>query len=92
MQIIRKGFKILSENEIAYFNLLEGIINSNDELSSMEIRKNPNNYQFRIAISSPIYIPMLIESLNELHKMLNIHLNYQKSMKKSCNVAFTIDI
>lgn len=92
MEIIKKGFSILPENDIAYFTLLEGVINSVDDLSTMEIRKNPDNYQFRIAISTAIGIPVLIETLNDLHTMLGIHLNYQKSMKTSCNIAFTIKV
>lgn len=92
MKIIRKDFFILKENEKAYFSLLEGLVNSIDENSYLEIIKAPDNYSFRISPSLPLYINMLIEELNNLHNLLNIKLEYGKSLKNSGIINFKIKI
>jgi len=83
---------IILENEKAYFSLLEGAINSVDEFSTMTVRKNPTNYQFRIALSSGIYITNLMKVLNDLHNMLNINVEYSKSIKSSYAITFNISL
>lgn len=82
--------KIIPDNERQYFNLLEGVLNSADEHSTMEVRRNPGSYLFRIATSSPSYLLPLIEQLNRLHNMLGIKLSYSKSIKNSSAVSFTL--
>ena len=62
MQISKKFFpEVMQDNEIAYFAHLEGVISSVDELSILEITKNPNSYHFRLAASVPRYNEMLLE-------------------------------
>lgn len=93
MNIVKKDFpSILKDNELAYFSLLEGVINSVDELSSVEARRNPKNYQFRIATSGREYLNPLIESLNEMHKLFGIKLNYSKSIKSACAITFYLEL
>ena len=42
MQVNKKFFpQVMQDNEIAYFAHLEGVIASVDELSTLEITKNP---------------------------------------------------
>lgn len=90
---VRKGFlKVLIDNEESYFNHLNGIIDSVDELSTMEITKKPNAYQFRIAPSLPKYNNMLIEELLKFHNIFNIKLNMSKSIKTSATIVFEITI
>lgn len=84
--------KVMLENEKAYFQLLEASIESIDELSTLEIRKNPMDYSFRIAISSPVYLNPLVSSLNTLHNMLGIVLQYSKSIKSSYALSFKIPL
>lgn len=84
--------RIIPENERAYFNLLEGVLNTADEHSQMEIRKNPTSYQFRIAASAPRYLNLIIQELNNLHKLLGIKLDYSKSIKSTSSVAFNISL
>lgn len=83
---------IIGDNEIAYFKLLEAVVNSVDELSCMEIRRNPKNYHFRIAPSRPLYLNMIVTELNNLHNLLHIQLEYSKSIKSSSSVAFNIPL
>ena len=50
MQVNKKFFpQVMQDNEIAYFAHLEGVIASVDELSTLEITKNPLSYHFRLA-------------------------------------------
>lgn len=93
MQINKKFFpEVMQDNEMNYFAHLEGIIDSIDELSSMEITKKPTAYHFRIATSLPKYNNMLIEELLKFHNMFHIKLNMSKSIKTSATIVFEITI
>lgn len=82
----------MQDNEMSYFAHLEGIIDSIDELSSMEITKKPTAYHFRIATSLPKYNEMLIEELLKFHNMFQIKLNMSKSIKTSATITFEINL
>lgn len=93
MQINKKFFpEVMQDNEMNYFAHLEGIIDSIDELSSMEITKKPTAYHFRIATSLPKYNDMLIEELLKFHNMFHIKLNMSKSIKTSATIVFEIEL
>ena len=93
MTISKRFFpEIMQDNEIAYFAHLEGVINSVDELSSLEITKTPTAYHFRLVPSLPKYNPMLLEELLKLHNIFHIKLNLSKSIKTSANIAFEINL
>jgi hypothetical protein len=93
MQIQTKFFpKVMQDNEIAYLAHLEGIIDSVDELSTLEITKNPNTYHFRLAPSLPKYNDMLLEELLKFHNLLQIKLNLSKSIKSSATIVFEINL
>ena len=93
MQIHKKFFpEVMPDNELAYFAHLEGIISSVDELSIMEIIKNPNSYHFRIATSVPRYNEMLLQELLKFHNVLQIKLNLSKSIKSSATIVFEIEL
>jgi hypothetical protein len=82
----------MPDNELAYLAHLQGIIDSVDELSTLEITKNPNSYHFRLAPSLPMYNDMLLEELLKFHNMLQIQLNLSKSIKSSATIVFNISI
>ena len=93
MQIHRKFFpEVMQDNESIFFAHLEGIIDSVDELSTMEITKKPHAYHFRLAPSLPKYNNMLIEELLKFHNMFHIKLNMSKSIKSSATIVFEITI
>lgn len=93
MQIHKKFFpQVLLENELAYFAHLEGLIESIDELSVVEITKYPRAYHFRIATSLPKYNEMLLQEILRLHNLFHIKLNLSKSMKASANITFEIEL
>ena len=93
MQINRKHFpEVIQDNEAVYFQHLEGVIDSIDELSSMEITKTPTAYHFRIATSLPKYNHMLLEEILKLHNIFQIKVNMSKSIKSSATIVFEITI
>jgi hypothetical protein len=93
MTISKRFFpEIMPDNEIAYFAHLEGVINSVDELSSLEITKTPTAYLFRLVPSLPKYNPMLLEELLKLHNVFHIKLKLSKSIKTSATIAFEINL
>ncbi len=93
MQINKKFFPpVMLDNEELYFAHLEGIIDSIDELSIMEIVKTPSSYHFRLAPSLPKYNPMLLEEILKFHNMFQIKLNLSKSIKTSATISFEITL
>lgn len=93
MQINRRFFpEIMQDNEQAYFAHLEGIISSIDELSSLEITRNPYSYSFRLAPSAPRYGEMLLQEILKFHNLFKIKLNMSKSIKTSGSIVFEIEL
>jgi len=93
MQVEKRFFpKIMTDNDEIYFSHLEGIIDSVDELSSMEVVKHPNHYSFRIAPSLAKYTNAIIEELFKFHNQFQIKLNMSKSIKTNAVIAFKITL
>ena len=93
MQVNKRFFpKVMQDNDMLYLAHLEGVINSVDELSSLEITKNSNSYRFRLAPSLPKYIPMLLEEILKFHNMFRIKLDLSKSIKSSGTIVFEITL
>lgn len=93
MEILKKYLpSILSENEKTYFAHLEGVINSVDELSSLQITRTYNSYLFRLAPSHPKYTNLIIEELLKLHTLFKIRLDMSKSIKTSGSIVFKIKL
>lgn len=93
MEILRKYFpSIINDNEQVYFMHLEGIIESVDELSCLQITHDENSYYFRLAPSHPKYINMLLDQILKFHNLLEIRLVLSKSIKTSGVLAFKITL
>jgi hypothetical protein len=93
MTVSKRFFpEVMPDNELAYFAHLEGVINSVDELSSLEITKNPRSYHFRLAPSLPKYNELLLEEILKLHNIFQIKLNLSKSIKSSGTISFEINL
>ncbi len=93
MTVSRKFFpEVMPDNELTYFAHLEGVINSVDELSSLEITRNPNAYHFRLAPSLPKYNDMLLQEILKLHNIFQIKLSLSKSIKTSGTINFEINL
>jgi hypothetical protein len=93
MQVNKKFFpEVMQDNELAYFAHLEGVIDSVDELSTLEITKNPKSYHFRLAASLPKYNDMLLQEILKLHNLFQIKLDLSKSIKSSATITFEINL
>lgn len=91
MLLIRKHFpEIISDNEEIYISHLRAIIERVDELSSLQISKSIDGYNFRLVPSLPKYTSLLIEEILKIHNLFNIHLDISKSIKASGTVVFKI--
>ena len=93
MQVEKKYFpKIMRYNDELYFAHLEGVVESVDELCSMEIINRQNSYSFRIAPSLPKYTNLLIEELFKFHNRFGIRLDMGKSIKTNAVISFDIKL
>jgi hypothetical protein len=93
MEVNRKHFpKVMQDNDETFLAHLEGIISSVDELCSLEITKNIDNYKFRIAASLPKYNNMLIEEILKFCNLFHIKLDMSKSIKTSSVISFEINL
>lgn len=92
MEIVYHDLPILRENDRSYFKVLEAVINSVDELSILEIRRNMENFSFRIAMSSTVYITPLMQELINLHNLFRIKVDFSKSIKSSSSLSYKINL
>lgn len=93
MKVERVGIlEILPDNEELYFSMLQGVIESVDELSFLQITKMGNSFHFRIATSLPKYNELLLQEILKLHNMFNIKLDLSKSIKSSATLAYDINL
>ena len=93
MLVTKKCFpSILLDNEENYFRFLQGIIESIDALSSMEITRNPHAYHFRLCPSNTACTDRLIKELNTFHNMIGIQLSFSKSIKTSATIIFEVTL
>lgn len=93
MEVLRKYFpEVINDNDEVYFAHLEGVIDSVDELSCLQITKNINAYQFRLAPSHSKYTEMLLQEILKFHNLYNIKLNLSKSIKTTGTICFEITL
>lgn len=93
MEINRKHFpKVMQDNDETFIASLLGVIESVDELCSIEITKKPHAYHFRIAASLPMYNNMLIEEILKFHNMFDIRINMSKSIKTTSVITFELNL
>jgi hypothetical protein len=91
MEVLKKYFpETIADNDAEYFARLEGLIDSVDELSSMQITKNINAYHFRLAPSHPKYLELLFKEILKFHNLYKIRLNISKSIKTTGTISFEI--
>jgi hypothetical protein len=93
MQVNKRFFpKRIPDNDETFIASLLGVIESVDELSSVEITKKPSSYHFRIAASLPRYNDMLIEEILKFHNLFGIRIDMSKSIKTTSIITFEITL
>jgi len=84
---------IIPDNESLYFSYFFGILDSVDELCSIEVVKHPSSITFRIAPSHPKYSEIILKEVLTFHNIFKIHLDLSKSIKSSGGtISFEITI
>lgn len=85
---------LLPDNDFRYFSMLEGIVNSVDSNSSVEIIKKPKSYSTRISPSSrdEMTINHILEEVIKFHTLLGIHIDLSKSIKTSGRIFYDIEL
>ena len=93
MQVNKRFFpKRIPDNDEIFIASLLGVVESVDELSSVEITKKPLSYHFRIAASLPRYNDMLIEEILKFHNLFGIRIDMSKSIKTTSIITFEITL
>lgn len=93
MDVVRKDFpEVMLDNDIIFLSHLEGVIESVDELCSIEITKKERNFHFRIAPSTAKYMEPILYEVLTFCNLFGLRLDLSKSMKASSTVTFNINI
>lgn len=90
--ILKNITNTLPENELTYLSYLRASLDSTDELSTVEVTKNPHTFSFRVACSNPRYTQIVLSQLLDFHNLLNIKLDISKSIRNTSTINFDISI
>lgn len=91
MEIHRRNFpEVIRDNDEIYFQHVIGIIESVDELCSLEITKLPDSYHFRIAPSVPRYTNHILKEIIKFNNLYGIFMDMGKSIRTSSTITFDI--
>lgn len=80
------------DNDEIFIDKICGVIESIDELSSVEISKNSFSYHFRVAPSTYPYLEPILQEVLKFVNMFGVKLELSKSMKASLTINFSIDL
>jgi len=92
MEVLKKGIDIIPDNEDIFIAHLISIIESTDELCSLQISKEKGAYRFRIAPSVPKYIDPLIQEITKFSNLFELKLDFSKSIKTLSVINFSINL
>lgn len=91
MEINKKNFsKKMQDNDEVFLAHLTGVIESVDELCSLEITKATFSFKFRLAPSLPKYSDMLLLEIFKFCNLFGIKLILGKSIKTTAVISFEI--
>jgi hypothetical protein len=82
---------ILQENELTYFRYIEGLITAVDVDASILFFRMGNKLRVRISPSAYENFFLILSEIKRFHTLLNIHVDFSKSMKAGSNISFMID-
>lgn len=91
MVISKIGFpEILADNEIAYYSMLQAVVEAVDHLAALRIVKKPNAVAFTLTPSSPKYTQLLLQEILSYHTAIGIQVTMSKSIRLSTTIHFEI--
>jgi hypothetical protein len=91
MQIYKIGFPaIVTDNELAYFQMLQAVIESVDELAQLRAVRKLNAVAFVLTPSAALYTQNLLQGILSYHTLLGIQLTLSKSIRTTSTIQFEI--
>jgi hypothetical protein len=91
MELNKIGFPaVLEDNELAYYSMLQAVIESVDELASMRITRKPTAVSFILVPSTPKYSQPLLQEVLSFHRVMGLKLNLSKSIRTTTTIQFEI--
>ena len=91
MEVCRKHFpELIPDNDDVFIRHLQGILESIDEFSAMEVTKVPDGIFFRVVSSIPKYTIPLLEEVLKFCNNYKLRLELSKSIKSSGSLTFLI--
>jgi hypothetical protein len=81
---------IITDNEEAYLSLLQGVVEARDHLASITVTRTLTGYQFRIVPSLSRELETLLQDINSLHNLLQLKVEWGKSLKSGAVVSYKI--
>ena len=81
---------ILTDNDIQYFNSIFLIVEKVDSNSSIKVCKSGEKYSFTITPTNKQLKDILIKEIEELHFILDIPIEFSKSIKLSDSIYYFI--
>lgn len=92
MQVQRLNFpSVIPDNEETYLNYLIGLIESVDYDSDMMIYRKEEGIMVRISPSTNQTFLTILDIIKKFHTMLNIQVEFSKSMKAGNNITYIIN-
>ena len=91
MEVIKKGFNgVQKDNDSAYIDSIQRIVNNLDPNFGAEITKTPSSLSFRICLSDAKFFSNVLHKINEFNTSLGIQAQLGKSMKQTATIQFSI--
>jgi len=92
MKIETRNFpSIMKDNDVRYLSFMEAILNSVDELASVEAVMQSNGVSVRLAPSHPKYNKSLLQAIKDAHYFLGLRVEFSKSIKTSKSINYLIN-
>lgn len=92
MDFVKVNFPpILHDNEVTYFNYLEGVIASVDNDAVVQVTRRNQGITVRICPAEASAFDIILQHIKKYHNIIGIHLDFSKSMKAGNNITFGID-
>ena len=82
---------VIADNEETYLNYLIGLIESVDYDSNMMIYRKEESISIRISPSTNQTFITILDIIKKFHTMLNIQVEFSKSMRAGNNITYTIN-
>lgn len=82
---------IMKDNDLSYLSHLQGVLESVDELCSLEATNKTSGIGFRIAPSAPEYTQHILKTLKDFHYLIALRIEFSKSIRTTSTIEYQIN-